>query len=205
MIGRLLDGALETASGATFPDACRAIQRIWLAGGRPDLAACAAVAPRPAQVSAHGVFAGVRGGVLLLDGADGLVVDLGQTGAKVGRPGRAPGRVERDGKTWDALLREALGATVPDGAFGRGFRLVLGLPAELSEAGAGACSYFGALAFEELARQLPRDLPAWVTTDAELAGLAARAETSSSADLVDGPLLALTLGHGVGAAMVSPA
>jgi hypothetical protein len=106
------------------------------------------------------------------------------------------------------LLHEALRGDAPR-------RLVLGLPSELSDQGAGPCSYFEGLSWGDIARAVP--CPTLVASDAELAGCAARAEaailTAGARDVqpearaahtseAARPYLALTLGHGVGAALV---
>lgn len=221
----LKDGELATASRATFPLACRALGRVWLAGGDPRLGACAAACSLPTQIGAYGAFAGVIGGLSVLGSRRGVVVDLGQTAAKVAQPGRAPRRVERGGVSWHELLREALAACeeAPD-------QLVLGLPCQIFAENAGPCSYFDALSWDELATVLP--CATTVFSDAELAGLAARRDVAAMPARDDAPLcpqepvtgglpppdvsgtpvfaapvppvLALTLGHGVGAALVQP-
>jgi hypothetical protein len=210
VVAALIEGTLRTVTGFAFPAACRGIASVWLGGGGADRAACASAMPVPTRLSPHAVYAGVHGGVTLLDGGrdDGdLVIDLGQTSAKVLRPGSAPWRVARRGQTWDALLHEAMRGDAPR-------RLVLGLPSELSDQGAGPCSYFERLSWDEIARAVP--CPTLVVSDAELAGCAARAEapiltaggrgaqppaTAATSEAAR-PYLALTLGHGVGAALV---
>ena len=144
--------------------------------------------PVPAVVSPLGVFAGVTGG-MRLSPRPSVIVDLGQTSAKVLAPGLPARRVMRRGRGWQAVLRDALwGVTVP--------HLVLGLPSELSAEGAGACSYFDALSWKHLATEVPCDTQ--VFSDAELAAGAV------DRDAMTAPCLALTFGHGVGAALVLP-
>lgn len=197
MVADLIAGTLRTEGGFSFPDACGRIASVWLGGGSERRQACAARLPVPATVSAHGVFAGVTGGQALLDGHAGLVVDLGQTSAKGAGDGLTSWRVMRQGRGWQAVLHEVLRGMVPE-------RLVLGLPSELNADGAGPCSYFEALSWDELQAHVPCDTV--VVSDAELAGCAARQEGAAGASCENAahPCLALTLGHGVGAALVWP-
>ena len=210
----LCAGAAASESGARFPEACRHLRRVVLAGGAADGVVFPS-ARLPVSVAPDGAFSGERGGLAILEraGARGLVVDLGQSGLKVSS--RAARRVYPrdleaipvsrrpvDDRGREALvafvaaaLREAAGAAPPEA-------LVIALPCEISSEGAlGTCSYPWSegdpIVTEILERAGLGDVPAWLLNDAELAavGVAER-------DPAAGTTLVLTLGFGVGGALV---
>jgi len=214
-IGALVIGG----GGAAQPDLARALAR--------ELAR----AQLPSRIDPAGAFCGEAGGFALLCGAGGLVIDAGQfalklswQGGRVGGGGEAAARgrlrIERDFSSLPAnvaprdehreRLREFLGGAIARAVDAAGFapaRVVLALPSELDDAlQPGACSYPSmegdrALVGDVLARAGLAHAPADVLNDAELAALSARAAGLAPADAVT---LVLTIGWGVGGALVVP-
>jgi hypothetical protein len=177
---------------------------VWLGGGgvaRAELPAELMRVGVPFTISPLGQFAAGPGGLRLAGTPRPLVVDVGQTALKLmWRDGRL--RVERDGERPD--LRAFI-----SGAIDRARRqagpidaVVLALPSEIDDALLpGACSYPGLagdarLVTDLLARAQLADVPALILNDAELAAVTAQREVPSL------PALVLTLGFGVGGALV---
>lgn len=189
-VAALCDGSLPTASGFCFPAACRSIASVWLCGGDARTSELAACLRLPAQVDPDGLFAAVRAGRGLLD-EDGVVVDLGQTSAKVWSAAHGYRRVERQGRDFAALLAATVADESPSS-------LVLALPCEIFADALGPCSYFGGLALSTLSALLP--CPTLVANDADLAAASTIEARGASRET----MLVLTLGHGVGGALVVP-
>ncbi len=163
------------------------------------------------------VFAAAAGGraVLRRLGLSGLITDVGQTAIKVIHGGERS-LLPRD---WQALppadevppeqhgrQRLALRAFVAS-ALRRQERpeaVVLGLPCDFPGGAPGACSYAGLegdvdFVAEVMARAGLSGLPCVYLNDAVLAALSARALFGSD---LTGPALVVTLGFGVGAALL---
>src|SRR3954471_15477729 len=67
VVAALIEGTLRTVTGFAFPTACRSIESVWLGGGGAHRAVCASAMPVPTRLSPQGVYAGVHGGLTLLD------------------------------------------------------------------------------------------------------------------------------------------
>ena len=214
-------GEATTRSGITLPDACRRIDAIFAGGG--GLAGPIEGRLRALGLPFHsgGAFAGEAGGLALLDaiGArSGLVVDVGQSAIKIsGRSFRR--RVPRDferlpitrplgdqGAPRDpfrSFVADAIAAAMRD--FGEADGLVLALPAELDDAGCpDGSSYPGLqgdrdLAAEVLARAGIPGARVVLLNDAELAALSAQRVVPA-----DATALVLTIGFGIGGALLLP-
>lgn len=169
---------------------CRSFDSVWLGGGDPRVAACAERMPVPARVDPDGPFIAERGGRSLLEGA-GAVIDVGQTSVKIWSSEHGRRRIERAGRSFGELLAAALEDLEPAA-------LVLAVPCEIGDDALGACTYFDQLEFGELQRLVP--CPTLVASDAELAA----ASVKQDVPLLKGPTLVLTLGYGVGAALLLP-
>ncbi len=160
---------------------------------------------------------GAAAGLALLGGRPGLVIDVGQTAVKIAWPG---GRllVERDFRALPvcsrsadpahrAALVELIGGAIDEARrlAGSVERVILGLPSTLDDAGLPeGSSYPGMAGDAELASDvLERGgvgaARAEVVNDAELAAFAALPRVAAGATA-----LVLTLGFGVGAALVAP-
>lgn len=195
---------------------------VFLGGGLTLLPGFAAAFPEELPftlcISSHGRFAAAPGGRRLLASMGcprGVVVDVGQTAVKVSVPGRRT-LVERDGpgedveQVADAIVRGIAGSC------GRG--LLLALPCEIDDALVpGASTY---LSWEGDATLVPRlvravharlpllhpvrrhDAPVLVLNDAELVALSAACELPGGPLPEAGSVLAMTLGHGPGAALL---
>ena len=204
----LREGRARSRSGSPL-EAARDFERVFVAGSRAG--ALGTLLP-------DGPFAGEAGGLALLreEGLPGMVVDMGQTSIKVSHGGRR-GVILRDfdrlpargGEAWtpedrerlrDFLaraLREGAGAIPPPA-------VVLALPCELDSEGLpGGSSYAGM----EGDRTLVRDAfvraglghsRVLLINDAELAAASARLAMPRVKTLV------LTLGYGVGGAVLLP-
>ena len=215
--------------GALPAEVCRCVDFLFVGGGdthRPGLAEALAGGTLPFYISPDGVFVGEAGGFALLReaGLSGPVVDVGQTAIKVSTESQRlilPRRFEQlplasvvgEGKEQfrrglrefvAGAIRQALGcrqSPLPGGA------LVLALPCELDACCVpGPCSYPGLegdAAFVEDVLHLA-GLGGWtalVLNDAELAAASARRSPHVPADRTT---LVLTLGFGVGAALLLP-
>jgi len=214
-VEQLIDGIAVSESWPGFPEACREIERVVLVGG-----AAGTVVWRgrvPATVARDAELCAERGGraILARAGVRGLVVDLGQSRLKVSGVerrvlGRDLGRIPIsarpvDGRGREALvefvadaLREAVAEECPEA-------LVLALPCEIGDDGAvGTCSYpwdaGSPIVQEILLRAGLARLPGWLLNDAELAAIGVAEDEPG-----DGVTLVLTLGFGVGAALVRDA
>ncbi len=210
----LLDGCAASESGARYPEACRGIRRVVLAGGAAGEVSGTS-ARLPAERAEDADACAERGGraILARAGRRGLVVDLGQSRLKIASDvGRrvhvrdlAAIPVSRrpvDGRGREALrafvvdaLRDAAAEALPEA-------IVLALPCEISADGTlGTCSYpwrEGDDIFAEiLARAGLSSVPTWLVNDAELAalGVAERGPTPETT-------LVLTVGWGVGGALI---
>lgn len=208
----LADGAAVSESWPGFPAACRGIERVALVGG-----AAGEVVWRsriPAERVAEAERCAERGGhaILARAGARGLVVDLGQSLLKVSGARRRVyprdlGRIPLSTRPVDgagraelvafvaAALREAAEDSAPEA-------IVLALPCEIADDGAVAsCSYpWGAgdpIAAEFLAAAGLAAVPTWLINDAELAAVGVAEDGPRR-----GTTLVLTLGFGVGGALV---
>jgi hypothetical protein len=178
---------------------------LWIGGGgaaRARLPAELAAAGLPFTISPLGQFAAAPGGLALAGTPRPLVVDVGQTAIKLmWRDGQL--RVDRQEERPDlrafiagAIARARALAGPIDG-------VVLALPSEIDDALVpGACSYAelggdAQLVADVLARARLCDVPTRVLNDAELAAVTAQREVPSL------PALVLTLGYGVGGALVA--
>ncbi len=210
----LAAGVAESESGTRFPDACRAIRRVVLVGGAADEIVWRS-AHLPAEHSSDPEHCAEQGGLAILRraGKRGLVVDLGQSRLKIGsgecrrtyardfdaipvsqRPVDGAGRQALVAFVTTAL-REAARAEPPEA-------LVLALPCEISDDGViGTCTYpwlkGDGIVSEILAAAGLAGVPTWLLNDAELAALGV-AERGP----VRQPTLVLTLGFGVGGALL---
>jgi len=211
-VEQMVDGVAVSESWPAFPEACREIRRVVLVGGAAHEVVWGgrvpAVFARDAERWAE------RGGraILARAGKRGLVVDLGQSRLKVSGArrwvlARDLERIPISGRPVDgrgraaliefvaAALREAAAEEPPEA-------LVLALPCEIGEDGAvGTCSYpweaGEPIVREILIRAGLYEVPGWLLNDAELAGLGVAEDAPG-----DGVTLVLTLGFGVGAALV---
>lgn len=205
----LMSGEAVSESCPRFPEVCRQIRRVVLAGG-----AAGAVQWRstvPAVVAAEPERCGVRGGLAILAGRRGLVVDLGQSRLKVSgarewvyvrdllkipvsmRPVEGAGRAALV-EFVATGLREAAAECEPEA-------IVLALPCEIGDdAALGTCSYpwraGDAIVEEVLAAAGLERVPTWLVNDAELAAIGVAADGVADTTLV------LTLGFGVGGAVI---
>jgi hypothetical protein len=129
-------------------------------------------------------FAGVEGGLAHAE----LVVDLGQTSVKCGLGDRR-WRVERAGRGAREVLGEALSGV-------HGLRTLVGVCAEVADDGT-----LGPSTYPDLSVGLVRELlgEVAIANDAELAALLALRELPPG-----GKTLVLTLGFGVGGAIIGP-
>lgn len=212
----LIDGVAVSVSGTIYPALCRDVARVVLVGG----AASEVVwvnARIPAIHAAHGEHIAEAGGRAILRrlGARGLVVDLGQSRLKVsGASRRVYGRdlaripvsmrpVEGFGRAAlidfvAGALREAADEAMPEA-------IVLALPCELSPDGAlGTCSYpwraGDSIVSEMLAAAGLATVPTILINDAELAAVGVAEQIS-----IDVPTLVLTVGFGIGGALLRSA
>ena len=213
----LASGRAESESGAGFPDACRAVRRVVLAGGAAGAVAWPS-ARLPASLAEDGDAAGERGGLAVLGraGKRGLVADLGQSRLKVssGAERRVYARDLAaipvsarpvDGAGRDALVAFVAGALRRAAADAWPEAIVLALPCEISPEGAlGTCSYpwraGDPIVPEILAVSGLAAVPTLLLNDAELAALGV-AERGP----VEDATLVLTVGFGVGGALLRPA
>jgi hypothetical protein len=190
IVAALRDGSVRTASGFHFPAACRSVASVWLCGGDARIYACADRMALPTQIDPDGIFAAVRAGRELLAG-EGMVVDLGQTSAKIWSTTCGRRRIERQERDFATLLAAALADEAPQS-------LVLAVPCEIFADALGPCSYFSRFSLADLSALVPcRTL---LANDADLAAASALAVVEPTKY----PMLVLTLGYGVGAALVLP-
>ena len=210
----LVAGVAKRQSSARFPDACRRIRRVVLAGGAADAIAWAS-ARLPAERAARPERCAEEGGLAILRraGKRGLVVDLGQSCLKIASATRRSthprdfdaipvSQAPLEGRGRRALvafvtraLREACSREPPDA-------MVIALPCEISsDCAIGTCTYpwkhGDPIVSEVLAAAGLADTPTWLLNDAELAaiGVAERAPVRE-------PTLVLTIGYGVGGALL---
>jgi hypothetical protein len=202
---RMPDTPLEPARGFGF---------LYVPGGGAEALAAAAAdletgRPWRARV-APDAFAGARGAEVLCPGPDTLVLDLGQTSLKASldqRQARLPRGPDTRPGLRDSLCAgiAALGVAAdrPPRA------VVVALPCSLDDDGVPGSSTYTALEGDRdlvadvLARTGLSDVPALVLNDAELAALAASA--TCPAETATNLTLVLTIGHGVGGAVLLPA
>lgn len=208
----LLAGDAACESKTPLPAACRRIARVVLAGGASGHVQWDSHRI-PATRAADPERCAERGGRAILAGARGLVVDLGQSLLKI---------VDADGRRWsfprdlaaipistrpvDGAGRETLinfvAAGLRTAAAAACERLVMALPCEISPAGElGTCSYpwhAGEPIVEAfLAAAGLTNVPTLLVNDAELAAIGVAED-----GVAPGVTLVLTLGFGVGAALV---
>jgi hypothetical protein len=209
---RLGEAARRLIAGELLDGRCRGVERVIVRGGGAQ-ALCGKLPQLGVPVTVEpGAFAGEAGGLALLGARGGLVVDAGQTAIKLSWPG-GRARVERDFASLPANVEPDDGARERVRAFfagaianaaarldGAPAGVVLALPAELDDALVpGACSYpiagDATLVADVLARAGLDGVPALVLNDAELA----------ASDVPrDRATLVLTVGFGVGGALVLP-
>lgn len=177
--------------------------RVFLAGGDPRLRDVERLLRRSGstsiQIADDPVFvAEPAARELLAPHARTLAIDAGQTSLKIFTRGtrlrvaRPAGCVGAD--AFLAWLGEIVRAQGPLDAW------LVGLPCEIDGAHGRACSYFDALDLADLAALC--QAPLAVTSDAELAAHSAILGWSTRDEPPSG--LVLTLGHGLGAALVLP-
>jgi hypothetical protein len=210
----LADGNAVSESRARYPEACRDIQRVVLAGGAAGEVAWTSTR-LPAERAEGADLVADRGGLAILEraGKRGLVVDLGQSRLKVvsGAGRRVYVRdleaipVSRrpvDGKGREALVAFVTRALRDAADEARPEAIVLALPCEIAADGTlGTCSYpwrEGDDVFAEiLALAGLAEVPTWLVNDAELAALGV-----AEAGPVAATTLVLTVGWGVGGALL---
>jgi len=211
----VIDGVGVCESGTRFPALCREVREVVLVGGAADGLVWAG-ARVPARLADDPCGCAEFGGRAILArlGARGWVVDLGQSRLKIsGARRRSHPRdfatipvstrpVDGAGRAalihWvAAALREAADEQPPAA-------IVLALPCEISADGVlGTCSYpwaaGEAIVAELLAAAGLAGLPGVLLNDAELAaiGVAERGPIAA-------PTLVLTVGFGIGGALVLP-
>ena len=220
-LGMLHAGGGATRSEGPVPPCVRGFSGVYLTGGgAARLAPGFEGAPWPVWFGSEGAHAAEPGGRALLagQGYDGWVVDLGQTSLKVfagGRrwafprdyevlPVRRDDRVPLDDQR-ESLRRfigDALRRCLEEGAPGPD-AIVLALPSRLDDRGVpGGSSYHGMGGDDRLVSDacLRAGLPpltVFVLNDAELAAMTARLDRRRQ-----GRTLVLTIGFGVGAALI---
>lgn len=225
---RLQAGEASTRSDGPVPKEAREFDAVFICGGNAlgeDLRRLAAGACWPIIFSDEGSFIGERGGFHLLatHQRNGLVADLGQTQLKVSAGGRRwtfPRDFSRLPMRDDLADPQAPAHRSELRSFlGEGLRcaaresptpieaLILALPARLDDRGVPeGSSYVGMKGDQDLvtdALKIARltDLPVWVLNDAELAAVSARLHPALSPNQ---RTLVLTLGFGLGAALLTP-
>jgi hypothetical protein len=197
-----------------------AIKHVHLIGGgasEPGLVPELETVGFAVSVASEPRLAAVRAGLSLLPGA--ACVDVGQTSLKLAVAGdtwvieRDPVAAPQRDETAPEALAQARRSTIAFLAEGiarrlEGRSLVLALPCELSDDGVAAgCTYCWGQSDASLLRELA-DAAAvdWaalrILNDGELAGVAASREPSVPADQIT---LVLTIGFGVGAALLEAA
>lgn len=209
----LIAGEAACESATALPADCRRIARVVLAGGAAghvrwdsERVPATRAAPRCAE----------RGGRAILAGARGIVVDLGQSRLKLLAADGRRWSLARDlaaipisGRPVDGAGRAALIAFVAGGlraaAEAGCERIVMALPCEISPDGAlGTCSYpwraGEPIVAEFLAAAGLAGVPTRLVNDAELAAIGVAED-----GVPPGVTLVLTLGFGVGAALVQGA
>jgi hypothetical protein len=211
----LREGTARTRSASVLPSACRDVSAVVVGGGGARQRTCDAIrrgAGVPATLAPDAEYGGERGGFALLASAgiarDGVVVDVGQSSIKVSSRGtrrRIPRPLERDhdgdlaGPSF--VVRALRTAAITGDVEG----LVIALPCAIDVDGTlGSSSYAGFegrtdLLAEALSDAGLRSVPTWIVNDAELAALSA-AERSSYAP--GATILVLTIGFGVGGALL---
>jgi hypothetical protein len=212
----LIDGVAVSESGARFPAECHDIREVVLVGGAAGEVVWASDRV-PARLAADAEHCAEQGGRALLAqlGARGLVVDLGQSRLKVSGARRrvyprdlaaipvSSRPVDGNGRAAlvtfvAAALREA---TRDEQGDERPAAIVLALPCEISQTGElGTCSYpwcaGDTIVPEILAAAGLDEVPTLLLNDAELAAIGVAADPFAA------PALVLTLGFGVGAALL---
>lgn len=225
-IESLRAGRGVSRSSGRMPSVISGFEAVFLTGGRiTEREVCAELARLDCPVVFGGddIFAGVRGGLELLRtrGLSGWVLDLGQSQLKLAAPERR-WTFPRD---WTRLRAEGIVPEVELPAQRRRLRefialklqiamtelvrrpeaLVFGLPAPLDDEGVPQGGGYAGMRGDRMllpdARQLAglAGLPLLVLNDAELAALCALAD-SRLAEFKK--VLVLTLGFGIGAALI---
>jgi len=219
-------GGAATRSDGPAPAEVRGFEALFIGGGGAESAAlrdAVLKAPWPVVFSEECRFVGEKGGFHLLAMHDrpGLVVDLGQTQLKVAAPGRRwtfqrdftrlPMREDRASESVSEQrmeLRRFIGESLRECAAGTSVGgLVIALPSRLDDGGVPeGSSYVGmagdaALVEDALEIAGLQHATTWLLNDAELASLSARLHPG-----VDPRkrTLVLTLGFGLGAALLLP-
>lgn len=215
-VDSLIAGDAVNEAGEPYPAACRAIGRVVLVGGAAGDIAWASERV-PGECAQDGEHVAERAGLAILAQLDrrGLVVDLGQSRLKIGADTRrwvlprdfaaipvSPRPIDDRGRA--ALVRFVAGALRTAADVAPPEAIVLAMPCEIADDGAlGTCSYpwqaGEAIVPEFLAAAGLAGVPTFICNDAELAaiGVAARAPVAATT-------LVLTIGFGVGGALVRP-
>jgi hypothetical protein len=225
VISQVWHGTATTKSEGKVSDAIRGFRTLHLTGGgAPVVHGCLKHGPWSATTLSHdATFGSAAGGCALLagEGLDGWCLDLGQSGFKIST---ASVRLQRS-RDWTCLplrddlntadipqqraaLRQSIAGLLQEmraavDAWPRA--IIAGLPSRLDDHGVPEdCSYIGmkgdvALIPDAMKQAGMPDVPLFVLNDAELAAVSARHEL----DLMP-PALVLTLGFGVGGAMIQP-
>lgn len=213
----LAGGVAVSESGSVFPAACRGITQVVLVGGAAQdvLWDSSKIPAAPASDPERCAERGGRA-ILARAGVRGLVVDLGQSRLKVWGEQRRWSHprdlvaipismrpVEGIGRA--ALVAFVAGALREATAHAQPEAIVLALPCEVAADGApGTCSYpwraGEAIILKEMLDAAGlADVPTWLVNDAELAGIGVAEDRPEGATT-----LVLTLGFGVGGALVRP-
>jgi hypothetical protein len=214
-VDSLIAGLAVSESHARFPAICRDIAQVVLVGGAthtvtwPSTGIPAIHHPDPEACAEHGGRS-----ILAALGRRGLVIDLGQSRLKLAGTTRrsyprdftrippSPRPVTHEGR--DALIAFVAAALREAAEDAPPHALVLALPCEISPDGAlGTCSYPWSagdpIVPEILAAAGLAHLPCVLLNDAELAAIGVAAHTQ-----ITTPTLVLTVGFGIGAALVLP-
>lgn len=214
-VDSLIAGLAVSESHARFPAQCRDIAQVVLVGGAtntvtwPATGISAVHHDDPEACAEHGGRT-----ILAALGRRGIVVDLGQSRLKLAGAARrsyprdfatipiSQRPVAHDGR--DALIAFVAAALRDVAEDDPPHALVLALPCEISPDGAlGTCSYpwsaGDSIVPEILAAAGLGHLPCVLLNDAELAAIGVAAHTQ-----ITTPTLVLTVGFGIGAALLLP-
>lgn len=225
-VERVRHGTAHTRSRAPIPARARALQAVWLAGGRAgsiDAAALTTALGLPVWIADEPLAVAERGARRLVPEPTALaVIDLGQSRLKVHMGGQwfeharpwerlplAEGHANLDPTRARTALREWVGRALAEAATRTGVlpdALVFALPCELPAAPIpGSSSYPGLQGDARFVADIVA-ATGWqparvlVLNDAELAAVAAGCDARTHGTLT----LVLTLGFGVGAALRLP-
>lgn len=210
-VEQLIAGTAVSESWPAFPAECAEIRRVVLVGGAAGEVVWRSAVPM--RVAHEAELCAERGGHAILGrmGMRGLVVDLGQSRLKVSGQRRSVysrdlSRIPICGRPVDLQGRGALvefvAGALREAAAERPEAVVLALPCEIaSDGGLGTCSYpweAGDGIVGEIFNDAGLgDVPVWLLNDAELAAVGVGEQEPG-----DGVTLVVTLGFGVGAALL---